>query len=96
MSVHNFARFEPRHGMEAEVRTELLAVVSPTRTEPGCLSIHVYEAVNEPSVFFIHSEWRDEAAFDEHTRFPHTVRFVENISLYVTHPVKGDRTNEIA
>lgn len=82
--------------MADEVRRELLAMVAPTRAEAGCVAMHVYEAVREPVVFYIHSEWRDEAAFAEHAGFAHTVRFVEAVSGCVTHEVQGVRTREIA
>ena len=42
----------------------LLRVNEPSRAEIGCLSIDVFESLQEPSVFAIHSEWADEASFE--------------------------------
>jgi quinol monooxygenase YgiN len=36
----------------------------------------VFESLRQPSVFAIHSEWIDEAAFDLHATLPHTVQFL--------------------
>ena len=64
MSVHFFVRFEPVPGKETEFREELLRVIeSFSRKEIGCLAIYAYESLREPSVFAIHSEWADDAAF---------------------------------
>jgi quinol monooxygenase YgiN len=76
-------------------REELLRVLDPTRAEIGCLTIRAFESLREPLVFAIHSEWVDEAAFELHTRLPHTVRFLEAARELLTHPVQGLRAREI-
>ena len=68
MPLHTFVRFEPAPGKENLLREELRLVLEPTRAEPGCIGIQLYEAVREPLVFYIHSEWVDEAAFDAHPK----------------------------
>src|SRR5262245_38984372 len=95
LPLHTFVRFEPLPGKEHELRSELLGVLEPTRAEPGCIRIHLYEATREPLVFYIHSEWVDAAAFDAHARLPHMTRFLGLIGGLVTHPVKGIRTKQI-
>ena len=96
LSVHFIVRFEPVPGKEPDFRDELLRVIEPSRAEPGCLAIHVFESLREPHVFAIHSEWADEAAFDLHAQLPHTVRFLEAAKKCLTHPVQGLRMTEIA
>ena len=96
LPVHFIVRFEPRAGMEAKFRQELLRVVEPSRAEPGCLSIHAFESLREPFEFAIHSEWADEAAFEHHARLPHTVRFVEAAERLLAHPFNGLRSRQIA
>ena len=95
MPVHFLVRFEPLPGMEIEFREELLRVVEPTRTEIGCLAIHVFESLRAPFAFAIHSEWVDEAAFELHARLPHTVQFLEAAKRLLTNGVNGLRTREI-
>ena len=56
-----------------EFREELLRVVEPTRAEMDCLAIHKFESLREPSGFAIHAEWVDEAVFELHLQWPHTV-----------------------
>jgi len=95
LSVHFFIRLEPLPGKEAEFREELLRIVEPTRSETGCLAIQVFESLQEPLMFAIHSEWVDEAAFELHAQLPHTVRFLGAAEELLTHPAQGLRSREI-
>lgn len=95
LPVHTFVRFEPIPGKEQELRDELKLLLEPTRAEPGCIRIHLYEALRDPLIFYIHSEWVDEAAFDAHPKLPHMTRFLEIARVLVTHPVKGIRTKQV-
>ena len=95
MSVHFFVRFEPLAGKQAEFREELLRVIEATRTENGCLAIHAFESLREPVVFAIHSEWKDEAAFELHTQLPHTIRFLGAAEKLLPYPVQGLRMREL-
>jgi len=93
--MHFIVRFQPQPGKEREFREELLRVVGPSRAEAGCLNIHIFESLQEPFVFAIHSEWTDEAAFELHARLPHTVRFLTAAKAILTDPVEGLRAREI-
>ena len=96
MSLHVIIRFEPLPGKAAEFRDELLRVNGPSRAEPGCLAIDVFESIREPYVFAVHSEWVDEAAFELHATLPHTRQFLETAETLLTHPVQGLRLRPIA
>jgi quinol monooxygenase YgiN len=95
LPLHTFVRFEPVRGKENLLRDELKLLLEPTRAEPGCICIHLYEAVRAPLVFYIHSEWMDEAAFDAHPQLPHMTRFLGLVGELTTDPVKGIRTRQI-
>jgi len=95
LPLHTFVRFEPICGKEQQLREELKSILEPTRAEPGCIRIHLYEALRDPVVFYIHSEWVDEATFDAHPRLPHMTHFLGLVGGLVTHPVKGLRTKQI-
>ena len=90
-----FARFHARAGQEEAVAGVLLDVLAPSREEPGCLDIHAYRSVRDARLFYIHSRWTDEAAFDLHGRLPHTVRFVERLAPLLDHPLDVHRTLQI-
>ena len=93
--MHCFVQFEPLPGKAVEFREELLRVSESSRSETGCVAMHVFESLREPLVFAIHSEWLDEAAFDLHARLPHTMQFLAAAEKLLTHPVEGLRTRPI-
>jgi len=95
LPLHTFVRFEPVPGKEDLLREELRLLLAPTRAEPGCIRIHLYEALRGPLAFYIHSEWLDDGAFDAHPKLPHMTRFLGLVGELTTHPVKGIRTKQI-
>jgi quinol monooxygenase YgiN len=95
MLLYIFARFEPRPGKGLQLRDELMRVLEPTRAEPGCVRIHLYESTREPLFYFIHSEWIDERAFDAHAELPPIRRFLGLVDDLITHPLQAVRTKQI-
>jgi quinol monooxygenase YgiN len=82
-----FARFHARAGEENAVEQVLREVTVPSREELGCLSHHVFRSTRDPRLSYVHSRWRDEAAFDTHAGLPHTLRFVERVEKLIDHPL---------
>ena len=95
MALYIFARFEPRPGRETELLEELRRVLEPTRKEPGCIHIHLYESVRGPRCYFIHSKWTGEAAFEKHATLPHMTRFLSLMDELISHPLHAVRTHQI-
>jgi quinol monooxygenase YgiN len=95
MELFIFARFHARPGQEEAVAEVLLDVLGPSREEPGCLDIHAFRSTRDPRLFYIHSRWKDEAAFDRHAGLPHTVRFVERVQPLVDHPLDVTRAGRV-
>ena len=96
MELFVFARFHARPGAEAAVAEAMRDVLAPTREEPGCLSIHHFRSIRDPRLFYIHSRWQDEAAFENHAGLPHTVRFLQRVEALIDHPLDVARTEQIA
>jgi quinol monooxygenase YgiN len=95
MELFIFARFHARPGHEAAVAEALRDVLAPTREEPGCLGIHAFRSVRDPRLFYIHSRWRGEAAFEHHAGLPHTVRFVARVEPLIDPPLDVTRAERI-
>jgi len=93
--LYIFARFHARPGLESEVAEALLEVIGPTRQESGCLGVHAFRSLRDPRLFYIHSRWRDEAAFELHAALPHTVRFLERVEPLIDHALDIARTRRI-
>jgi quinol monooxygenase YgiN len=91
MELFIFARFHARPGQEHAVAEALRDVLDPTRKEEGCVSINAFRSVRDPRLFYVHSRWTNEAAFDLHAELPHTVRFVERVEPLIDHPLDVTR-----
>lgn len=96
MEMFLFARFHARPGHESAVAQALLEVVGPSREEPGCLGIHAFRSIRDQQLFYIHSRWKDEAAFEHHAGLPHTVRFVARVEPLIDHSFDITRAEQIA
>ena len=95
MELYIFARFHARPGQEQAVADALCDVVPPSRGEPGCLGIHAFRSTRDPRLFYIHSRWKDEAAFERHASLPHTVTFIERVTALIDHAVDVTRAEQI-
>ena len=85
MELFIFARFHAGPGNEAAVMEAMREGLGPTREEPGCLSISAFRSTRDPQLFYIHSRWKDEAAFDYHAGLPHTRRMIERVEPLIDH-----------
>ncbi len=95
MALYVFARFHASAGNESAVTEALGDVLPPTRLEPGCLSVHAFRSTRDPRLFYIHSRWISEDAFEIHARLPHTVRFIERMEALIDHPLEVTRAEMI-
>jgi quinol monooxygenase YgiN len=95
VEVFIFARFHARAGNEAAVADALLEVAAASREEPGCVSLQDFQSLRDPQLFYVHSRWKDEAAFENHAQLPHTVRFLERVAPLIDHPLDVARTKRI-
>jgi quinol monooxygenase YgiN len=95
MELFIFARFHAREGREDEVAAAIREVVPRSRAEPGCRAIAAYRSHGDSRLFYIHSRWADEAAFELHATLPHTVRFLEKVQPVIDHPLDVARTRPL-
>lgn len=95
MELTIFGRFHAREGQEDAVAAALAEVVPPTRAEAGCLGIEAYRSTRDRRLFYVHSRWADEAAFDDHAALPHTVRFIEQVQALIDHPLEVTRARPL-
>jgi quinol monooxygenase YgiN len=49
----------------------MLAMLTATRAEDGCLTYSYAQDVAEPGLIRVFEAWRDQAALDAHFRAPH-------------------------
>jgi quinol monooxygenase YgiN len=51
--------------------------------------------VRDSQLFYIHSRWIDEAAFDYRAGLPHTIRFIKCVELLIDHSLDVTRAERI-
>jgi quinol monooxygenase YgiN len=90
-----FGRFHAKEGQERAVADVIRAVSKPTQQEPGCLAYGAFVSIRDPRLFFIHSRWTDQAAFDRHAELPHTVLFLERVQPLIDHELDVNRARSI-
>ncbi len=95
MELFIFARFHAKADREDALAAALADVLLPTRAEPGCRAIEHYRCIRNRRLFYVHSRWADEAAFERHAVLPHTVRFLQRVSSLIDHPLEVTRTRPL-
>ncbi|HYM68172.1 MAG TPA: antibiotic biosynthesis monooxygenase family protein [bacterium] len=90
-----FVRLHAREGREAAIEGALREVLGPSRDEPGCLAIQAFRATQDLRLFYIHSRWVNEAAFDHHAALAHTVHFIQRVAVLIDHTLVVTRATPI-
>jgi quinol monooxygenase YgiN len=62
-------------GQEKELGSELLALVAPSRAEPGCLAYELHFDPEHPGKFMFYEKFASQAALDQHLKAPYLEHF---------------------
>ena len=95
MQLDTIVRFHAREGQEETIASAMREAASDVRAEPGCLGIDYFRSTRDPRLFYIHSRWRDEAAFEIHADLPHTTRFLDRIAPAIDHELYVARARRL-
>lgn len=82
------ARIRAKAGMEERVKEELLALVGPTRTEPGCHNYDLHRDLEDRSLFLFYENWQSKKALDEHLQMPYLQAFLAKTEQLLAQPVE--------
>ena len=85
MELYVFGRFHAHANKHEAVAAAMRDMLPDVRAEAGCLAINVFRSVGDPRLFYIHSCWKDEAAFDAHATLPHTLAFLARVRPLIDH-----------
>jgi quinol monooxygenase YgiN len=69
--IHVFAILTAQPGKESILRDTLLAMIEPTKKEPGCISYMLHEDPKNPSAYYFFEIYKDQAATDFHMNSPY-------------------------
>jgi quinol monooxygenase YgiN len=82
------ALVKAKEGMEDTVKQELLSLVKPTRTEPGCISYDVHQALDDKSLFVFYENWKSMEDLKKHLEMPYLKAFKQKADSFVAKPLE--------
>jgi quinol monooxygenase YgiN len=75
------AEWTAQEGFEAEVKQAILALIEPTRAEPGNLFYQPTQDLENPRVFLLFEIYEDEDAYRAHGDSEHFQRFAVQTAI---------------
>ena len=82
------ALIRAKEGMEETVRQELLSLVNPTRSEPGCINYDLHQALDDRSLFVFYENWKSKEELERHLGMPYLMAFLEKGGNFLEKPVE--------
>ncbi|MCV9935424.1 antibiotic biosynthesis monooxygenase [Boseaceae bacterium BT-24-1] len=76
----------PEH--RERLRQNLLALIEPTRAEPGCLDYVLFELQDEPGTFYMREAFTSAAALEVHKATPHFQAFAATAGDLLAEPLR--------
>jgi quinol monooxygenase YgiN len=75
----NVAFFKARPGQSEVLGQRLVALVEPTRQEPGCLRYEIYRASDCADCWLVYEDWRAPDDFKSHMQTPYVGAFMKDL-----------------
>jgi quinol monooxygenase YgiN len=63
-------------GREKDLKSELTKLLSPTRSEPGCIVYELHLDPEDPAKFMFYEKFKNQAALDNHVNSAHFKKFL--------------------
>lgn len=82
------AMAKAKEGMEETVRKELLSLVNPTRSEPGCINYDLHQAHDDKSLFIFYENWKSKEDLDKHLGMPYLKALLEKADSLLAKPIE--------
>jgi quinol monooxygenase YgiN len=82
------ALMKAKDGMEETARQELLSLVNPTRSEPGCINYDLHQATDEKSLFMFFENWKSMEDLEKHRETPHLKAYKQKAGSFLAKPVE--------
>lgn len=94
--IISIAILKAKDGKREALRDGLLALVAPTRAEPGNLDYTLFELSEEPGTFYMREAFADQGALDVHFETPHFRAFAAVAEELLEEPLKLIFLNQIS
>ncbi|MGL6341163.1 MAG: putative quinol monooxygenase [Waterburya sp.] len=81
------AHIKAKPGMEQRMQQDLLGLLAPTRSEPGCITFDLLSDINDPTVFILYENWENQAAIDAHFEQPYVKQVLQAYEVTLAEPI---------
>ncbi|MGW0163013.1 putative quinol monooxygenase [Mycobacterium sp. NPDC003323] len=85
-----------RPAMADKLGAELLKLIAPTRTEPGCRRYEIHQSLLDPHLWMIIENWRARADFDAHMQTTYVREFLAQVPSLCVHDIEIGEYREAA
>jgi len=82
------AKIKAKPGLEQQVSQALMALVGPTRKEPGCINYDLHLSTDDPTLFLFYENWTSKKDLDEHLNMPYLRDFLGRAGELLAVPVE--------
>jgi quinol monooxygenase YgiN len=89
------ARIKAKPGMETQIQQDLQSILTPTRSEAGCITFDLLTDINDPTVFMLYENWESQAALDQHFEQPYVKKVLKAYEVTLAEPIQVNFLNEI-
>jgi len=86
-NVTVIAQVKVKECVEKKVRDELMKLVTPTRSEPGCIVYDLYQDADSDAHFMFYECWKSKKDLDEHLQKPYIKAFIEKADEMLEEPM---------
>lgn len=81
------ARMKAKKGMEDTLKKELLSLISPSRSDFGCINYDLHQDIDDKSVFIFYENWTSKENLDNHLQTPHLKSFIAKAETMLAEPL---------
>lgn len=89
------ARIKAKPGMENQMQQDLLGLLTPTRSETGCITFNLLIDINDPTVFMLYENWESQSALDAHFEQPYVKHVLKAYEVTLAEPIAANFLSKI-
>lgn len=93
-TLFGFAKITPKTEYYDDAQGAILAIVTETRAEPGCIQFTVLADADQGHIFLF-EEWQNEDALTEHHDKPYTKAVMDNYANWLAEPLRFETMAKI-
>jgi quinol monooxygenase YgiN len=82
------AEIRAKDGCEEQLKHELISLLTPTRSEPGCIMYDLYQSPDIKSCFMFYESWKSKKDLEEHLQKPHIKMFIKKAGELFAEPMR--------